>query len=270
MTATTSTLMRELDHRSSNGIDVRLMWSESDGRVHVAVTRQQDRRGLHRGGPRGRERGQGLPAPLRVRRPPHPRDGRQRRRGLAASPPPPTERPPLGVGRVAWTSARPSTRSSGTSSTRCSSSPPAPATSAWAAWSASRRRRASIRRASRSASRTGTAPIATATTRTVLGVHCVPADAPDAGRAVRRRDRRRGRQVRALRVARRTRGRPDPRRVRELVRRARAAIASPPATTTCSCSSPWRRAPGSRTSSPSTAPSGSSPGTRPERRRECE
>ena len=38
MTATTSTLMRELDHRSSNGIDVRLMWSESDGRVHVAVT----------------------------------------------------------------------------------------------------------------------------------------------------------------------------------------------------------------------------------------
>ena len=38
MTSTTSTLMRELDHRSSNGIDVRLMWSESDGRVHVAVT----------------------------------------------------------------------------------------------------------------------------------------------------------------------------------------------------------------------------------------
>jgi hypothetical protein len=38
MTATTSTVMRELDHRSSNGIDVRLMWSESDGRVHVAVT----------------------------------------------------------------------------------------------------------------------------------------------------------------------------------------------------------------------------------------
>ena len=38
MTATTSTLMRELDHRSSNGIDVRLMWCEQDGRVHVAVT----------------------------------------------------------------------------------------------------------------------------------------------------------------------------------------------------------------------------------------
>ena len=38
MTATTSTLMRELDHRSSNGIDVRLMWCERDGRVHVAVT----------------------------------------------------------------------------------------------------------------------------------------------------------------------------------------------------------------------------------------
>jgi hypothetical protein len=37
MTATTSTLMRELDHRSSNGIDVRLLWSERDGRVHVAV-----------------------------------------------------------------------------------------------------------------------------------------------------------------------------------------------------------------------------------------
>jgi hypothetical protein len=38
MTATTTTLMRELDHRSSNGIDVRLMWCERDGRVHVAVT----------------------------------------------------------------------------------------------------------------------------------------------------------------------------------------------------------------------------------------
>ena len=37
MTATTSTLTRELDHRSSNGIDVRLLWSERDGRVHVAV-----------------------------------------------------------------------------------------------------------------------------------------------------------------------------------------------------------------------------------------
>jgi hypothetical protein len=37
-TTTTSTLMRELDHRSSNGIDVRLMWCERDGRVHVAVT----------------------------------------------------------------------------------------------------------------------------------------------------------------------------------------------------------------------------------------
>jgi hypothetical protein len=37
MTATTTTLMRELDHRSSNGIDVRLMWCERDGRVHVAV-----------------------------------------------------------------------------------------------------------------------------------------------------------------------------------------------------------------------------------------
>jgi hypothetical protein len=34
---TTSTAMRELDHRSSNGIDVRLMWCERDGRVHVAV-----------------------------------------------------------------------------------------------------------------------------------------------------------------------------------------------------------------------------------------
>ena len=37
-TTSTTPLLRELDHRSSNGIDVRLMWSEHDGRVHVAVT----------------------------------------------------------------------------------------------------------------------------------------------------------------------------------------------------------------------------------------
>jgi hypothetical protein len=37
MTATTTQLMRELDRRTSDGIDVRLLWSEIDGRVHVAV-----------------------------------------------------------------------------------------------------------------------------------------------------------------------------------------------------------------------------------------
>jgi hypothetical protein len=37
MTATTTQLMRELDHRSSDGIDVRLLWCERDGRVLVAV-----------------------------------------------------------------------------------------------------------------------------------------------------------------------------------------------------------------------------------------
>jgi hypothetical protein len=37
MTATTTQLMRELDHRSSDGIDVRLLWCERDGRVLVSV-----------------------------------------------------------------------------------------------------------------------------------------------------------------------------------------------------------------------------------------
>jgi hypothetical protein len=37
MTATT-TLMRELDHRNSDGIDVRLLWRQHDGRVLVAVS----------------------------------------------------------------------------------------------------------------------------------------------------------------------------------------------------------------------------------------
>jgi hypothetical protein len=37
MTATTTNLMRELDHRTSDGIDVRLLWCERDGSVHVAV-----------------------------------------------------------------------------------------------------------------------------------------------------------------------------------------------------------------------------------------
>lgn len=38
MTATTTQLMRELDHRTGDGLDVRLLWCERDGRVHVAVT----------------------------------------------------------------------------------------------------------------------------------------------------------------------------------------------------------------------------------------
>ena len=37
MTATTTQLMRELDRRTSDGIDVRLLWCERDGRVLVAV-----------------------------------------------------------------------------------------------------------------------------------------------------------------------------------------------------------------------------------------
>ena len=38
MTATTTQLMRELDRRTSDGIDVRLLWRQVDGRVHVAVS----------------------------------------------------------------------------------------------------------------------------------------------------------------------------------------------------------------------------------------
>ena len=37
MTATTDTPMRELDHRHSAGIDVRLLRSQSDNRPYVAV-----------------------------------------------------------------------------------------------------------------------------------------------------------------------------------------------------------------------------------------
>jgi hypothetical protein len=37
MTATTSTLTRELDSRVSDGIEVRLLWREQDDRVLVAV-----------------------------------------------------------------------------------------------------------------------------------------------------------------------------------------------------------------------------------------
>jgi hypothetical protein len=37
MTSTTTTPMRELDHRHSDGIDVRLLWNQGDNRVLVAV-----------------------------------------------------------------------------------------------------------------------------------------------------------------------------------------------------------------------------------------
>jgi hypothetical protein len=37
MTTTTTTPMRELDHRHSDGVDVRLMWNQGENRVHVAV-----------------------------------------------------------------------------------------------------------------------------------------------------------------------------------------------------------------------------------------
>jgi hypothetical protein len=38
MTSTITHLTRELDSRTSDGIEVRLLWSEHDGRVLVAVT----------------------------------------------------------------------------------------------------------------------------------------------------------------------------------------------------------------------------------------
>ncbi len=37
MSTDTPELIRELDRRSSDGIDVRLLWSQHDGRVLVAV-----------------------------------------------------------------------------------------------------------------------------------------------------------------------------------------------------------------------------------------
>jgi hypothetical protein len=37
MTATTTHLMRELDHRTSDGIDVRLLWNQHENRVYVTV-----------------------------------------------------------------------------------------------------------------------------------------------------------------------------------------------------------------------------------------
>ena len=38
MTTTATTPMRELDHRHSDGIDVRLLWNQGDNKVHVAVS----------------------------------------------------------------------------------------------------------------------------------------------------------------------------------------------------------------------------------------
>jgi hypothetical protein len=38
MTTDTQTPMREVDHRSSDGIDVRMLWSEDDGRVVISVS----------------------------------------------------------------------------------------------------------------------------------------------------------------------------------------------------------------------------------------
>jgi hypothetical protein len=38
MTATTTTLTRELDHRESDGIDVRLLWRPHDDTAIVAVS----------------------------------------------------------------------------------------------------------------------------------------------------------------------------------------------------------------------------------------
>jgi len=38
MTATATTLTRELDHRISDGIEVRLLWRAHDGAVLVAVS----------------------------------------------------------------------------------------------------------------------------------------------------------------------------------------------------------------------------------------
>jgi hypothetical protein len=37
MTSTTTHLMRELDHRNSDGIEVRLLWNQRENRVYVAV-----------------------------------------------------------------------------------------------------------------------------------------------------------------------------------------------------------------------------------------
>jgi hypothetical protein len=37
MTSTTTHLMRELDHRNSDGIEVRLLWNQHENRVYVAV-----------------------------------------------------------------------------------------------------------------------------------------------------------------------------------------------------------------------------------------
>jgi hypothetical protein len=37
MTATTTHMIRELDHRTSDGIDVRLLWNQHENRVYVTV-----------------------------------------------------------------------------------------------------------------------------------------------------------------------------------------------------------------------------------------
>ena len=128
MTTTASTLMRELDHRSSNGIDVRLMWSRAmAGFTWPSRTTRPARPSPWRSA-RARARPRSSSTPSRTpivalpRRPTASRPSRLAGRADWA--------PPLRGRSRPWTRARASMRSSGTSSTRCSSSPRARATSA--------------------------------------------------------------------------------------------------------------------------------------------
>ncbi len=46
MTATPATLLRELDHRRNDGIDVRLLWDARTDRVSLAVVDERSRESL--------------------------------------------------------------------------------------------------------------------------------------------------------------------------------------------------------------------------------
>ena len=58
---------RELDRRTGDGIEVRLLWSQNDGHVTVAVTDTKTGEAFELAGTRGRARARGVPSPLRVR-----------------------------------------------------------------------------------------------------------------------------------------------------------------------------------------------------------
>ena len=67
MTDPGTQITRELDRRTGDGIEVRLLWSQNDGHVTVAVTDTKTGESFELTGTRRRPRARRIPPPLRVR-----------------------------------------------------------------------------------------------------------------------------------------------------------------------------------------------------------